>query len=152
PDRPSLLRAPARRLAVPPVLRREAPPLQARVVVAVRPAEVRSPGEALHLLRRPLGVVLRGEARPEVELVAAVLHGVEGVVSRVPGERHRVADPRRPALPLRLRLHRSGGVEAPDPRPGLELRAGILPLDPALPVLPDRLAGVGGRADVDEEG
>ena len=60
------------------------------------------------------------------ELVAPMLRGKDGTGSRIYCERHRIAQPGRVALAVRLRLAAPPGIEPPNPARKVEDGTGIL--------------------------
>src|SRR5882757_57706 len=136
--------------AVSAIFRREHELLLILIVVAFRPTVVGARRELDELLRRQVRALLGGvEARPVlVELVSAVLRGKQAA-GRVEGEAFAVAQARGVTFSRREDLAGLVGVVTPDPAARLLLDAGIDAARGGDAIF--RLAGVGRRAEVDEQ-
>ena len=120
------------------------------VEIAFRPAVVGAGRKFDQLLRRQFGTLLgRVEGRPVLEQLVAPVLCSKQAAGRIEGEAFAVADAARIALGGREDLSRLVGIVAPGAAAGFLLHARLGAAHARNTVL--RLAGVGDRAEIDEE-
>src|SRR4029077_761682 len=113
------------RLAAPAVLRHKHQAAGVHVVVAVGPAEVVPPLDPHELLAWVVRTSLDAEAPVVGQLVPPHDRAVESTARGIDRQGDCIPEPGSPVLTVGETLARSVGGKAPDPRPGLELGAGI---------------------------
>src|ERR1700733_8782357 len=138
------------RLAIAAILRIEHQLLVNIIEKTIRPTKIQSLGCSVHGLRRKRRILFRGKlARPKnIQLIPAVHHDIDRAV--VPCDRRFLTQPSHKFFAISFLLMQFVFVKLPDAAMRFQQRTRILAYNPFLPIL--RLAGIGGRTDIDVQG